>query len=501
VNLLKAIYRAVFPAMELMLGMGIAQMIATAQVFASNQRLFAQMTAVADAGFQPVPNANVLPRLLDLENAVFGGVLFTLSVGAALSLLSLAAAWLWSRCGSKRRWTAAVLVTLLAGGIVYMNRRGFDGWATLYFVLIPPIVFGLAARSPLVRQAASERGRTGLRFLPLAVLALGWFAQYDRHLFVDLRDHLLMSNSVGERVSSFYYRYTLYPAEVFKTLDQRLIKTVASPAADAGTRSADVKRELIRRDYLPVAIPQDADLSLRFEGDRLAFLHRGRIVWQNTIAHFLADPGRAISEISARADRFGFFRSVAFYGVLLAFPIVLYLLLFALIHLGCRLASGPRRAEAAAAALCLLIGLAILAHFHLSREDPPPPGAIETALESDRWQQRVAGLKAIRGRNFDITGSPAYERMLRSPFPQERYWLAQSLGASPNPRAFADLIHLLGDPQINVRTMALEGLGRRRDPRAVHPILNFLKRSHEWYDQLYAYQALRMLRWDQTRLN
>lgn len=500
-NSLKATYRAVFPAVELVLGMAIAQVIATVQVYASNQRLFVQMTAVADAGFQPVPNANVLPRLLDLENAVCGGLLFTLSVGAALSLLSLAAAWLWSRFGRNRRWTAAVLAFLLAGVLGYMNRRGFDVWTTLYFAVIPPSVFWMAARSPLARLAPSERRRPGLRFLPLAVLALGWSAQYDRQLFVDLRDHLLMSNATGERVSSFYYRYTLYAAEVFKTLDQRLIKTVDSPAADAGTRYADVKQELIRRDYLPVATPQDADLSLRFEGDRLALLHRGRIVWENPIAHFLADPGRAVSEISARADRFGFFRGVAFYGVLLAFPIVLYLLLFALIHLGCRLAVGPRRAETAAAALCLLIGLAILAHFHSSREDPPPPEAVETALESDRWQQRVAGLKAIRGRNFDIVGSPAHERMLRSPFPQERYWLAQSLGASPNPRAFADLIHLLGDPQINVRTMALEGLGRRRDPRAVHPILNFLKRSHEWYDQLYAYQALRMLRWDQTRLN
>jgi HEAT repeat protein len=145
--------------------------------------------------------------------------------------------------------------------------------------------------------------------------------------------------------------------------------------------------------------------------------------------------------------------------------------------------------------------LAILADFHSSREDVLPPAAIGAALDSDRWQKRVAGLQAIGGHRFDIMASPGYVKLLNSPYPQERYWLAHALGASPNPQAFADLIRLLDDPQINVRTMALEGLAQRRDPRAVNPILRLLKTSHEWYDQLYAYQALRTLRWNQTRLH
>jgi len=487
--------------MELMAGMGIAQIIATAQVYASNHRLFTQLTAVANAGFLPVPNVNVHPRLLDLESAFYGGLLFTLSVGAALSLVSAAAAGLWRRCTSGRGFTTAAAVIGWVGIVASINVYGFDVWVTLYFIAIPATVFWVAGMSPGAHHTPPDPRGSGLRFLPLALLALGWFAQYDRGLFVDLRDHLLMSNPAGERVSSFYYRYTLYPAEVFKTFEQRLIKTVASPAADAAGRYAAVKRELIRRDYLPVAVPPDADISLRFEGDRLAFLHRGRVVWENTTDHFLADPGRAASEISVRTDRFRIFRSVAFYGVLLAFPIAIYVLLFALIHLVCGLVVKPRRAEAVAAALCLLIGLAILADFHFSREDPPPPGAIDTALGSDRWQTRVAGLKAIRGRHFDVVGSSAYGRILRSPYPQERYWLAQALGASPNAKAFTDLVYLLDDPQINVRTMALEALARRRDLRALHPILNLLNHSHEWYVQLYAYQALRTLGWDQTRSN
>ena len=485
--------------MELILGMGIAQIIATAQVYFSNHRLFAQMTAVAEAGFMPVPNLNVLPGLLELKTAFCGGVLFTLSIGAELSLLGAAAAWLWRRYPPGRR--SATAAAVLAALIVGMNAHGFDVWVTLYLIAVPSAVFWLAGASPLARRDSPRQRRAGLRFLPLAVLALGWFTQYDRGLFVDLRDHLLMSNAAGKRISSFYYRYTLYPAEVFKTFDQRLIKTVdALPAGEAG-RDPAVMRELIRQDYLPVKAAAEPDIGLRIAGGRLVFLHRGTVVWEDTTERFLADPRRAAAEISAGADRFRFFRRVTYYGVLLAFPISLYVLSFALLRLASGLVMNPRRAEAAAAAVCLLTGLAVLADFHFSREDAPPPGAVDAALASDRWQERVAGLKSIQGRNYDVTAAPGFERMLKSPYPQERYWLAHALGASSNPAAFSALVGLLDDPLINVRTMALEALGQRGNPRVVNPILKLLKTSHDWYDQLYAYQTLRTrLRWDQSRL-
>lgn len=496
--MLNAIHRAVFPAMELMIGMGIAQIIATAQVYASNRWLFAQMTAVADAGFLPVPNLNVLPRLLELKTAFCGGLLFTLSIGAELALLGAAAAGLWRHFAWSRWYAAAVLAVIVAG----MNVHGFDVWVTLYLLVIPAVVFCMAGMSPFVRRTPPGLRWLGLRFLPLAVLALGWFTQYDRGLFVDLRDHLLMSNSTGERISSFYYRYTLYPAEVFKTFDQRLIKTVAVPPGETGSRYPAVRRELIRQDYLPVGAALETDIGLRVENDRIAFLRRGRVLWEDTVDRFLADPRRAASDISARADRLELFRRVTYYGVLLAFPISLYVLLLASLRLATGLVLSPPRAESATVALCLLIGLTVLASFHFSREGVPPPDAIETALASDRWQKRVAGLKVINENRFDVTTAPEYARMLRSPYPQERYWLAHALGASPAPQAFGDLVGLLDDPQINVRTKALEALARHRNQRAVNPILKLLKTSDDWYDQLYAYQALRTtLRWDQNRLH
>ena len=501
-NALNAIRRAVFPAAELVLGMGIAQFIATAQVYFSNRRLFAQMTAVAAAGFLPVPNPQVLPRLLDLETAFWGGLFFTLSIGSGLALVSAAAAGLWRRFPSGRRLTAIGLAAAIAVMAVLLNRRGFDPWATLYVIAVPPPVFWMATRWGTSSGTARDGPPLGLRLLPLALLALGWFTQYDANLFLDLRDHLLMSNAAGEKVSAFYYRYTLYPAEVFKTFDQRQIKTVAWPAGNTDGRQSAVGRELIRLDYLPVNAAAPADLVLRFDdGDRLTLARGARPVWEGAIGRFLSDPGRAASDISVRTDRFTVFRAAVYFGVLLAFPITLYVVLFALVRVVCGIAFTERRAEAAAAILCLLVGFAALADFHLSREGPPPSDATAAALESDRWQRRVAALKASQARRWDVCAGPGYAAKLGSPYPQERYWLARALAASPNPQASADLIRLMDDPQVNVRTMAVQALAQRRDPRAVQPILNLLKTSQEWYVQLYAYRALRTLQWDQTRLN
>jgi HEAT repeat protein len=123
---------------------------------------------------------------------------------------------------------------------------------------------------------------------------------------------------------------------------------------------------------------------------------------------------------------------------------------------------------------------------------------LSSALASARWQARVAALREIRDPQLDVCAHPAYAAMLRSPHPQERYWLARALAISPSPAASAGLALLLDDPHINVRTQAVEALAQRRDRGAVREILKRLQTSQDWYFQLYAYRALRTLGWNQT---
>jgi hypothetical protein len=478
------------------MGMGLAQVIATLQVYASNRRLFHQMAAVAAAGFLPVPSPEVIPGLLSLGTAMAGGLLFTLSVGAGLTFLSMAAAGWWAGRAPRSRLAAAIPVGTQAALLLLMNSRGFDPWVSLYLIIVPPAVFWVTRRSLARRESTIDRRFVLWRLLPIALLALGWSTQYDRSLFIDLRDHLLMSNAAGQSVSSFYYRYTLYPAEVFKPLDQRLIRTVAWP--DVDPPPPEVKQALIRNDYLLVAAAGDADLDLLMEGERMLFTRKGQTVLDTTTTRFLADPRRVLAEISTRTDRWPFFRTLTFYSVLLAFPMALYCLLFAALRMLTGMVAGDRRADVLCAAACLAIGLGILAFFHSSRPPPPRPEELSNALGSAAWQARVAALREIRGPQLDVCAHPAYAGMLRSPHPQERYWLARALATSPSPAASADLALLLDDPDINVRTQAVEAIAQRRDRGAVREILRRLQTSQNWYFQLYAYRALRTLGWNQT---
>jgi hypothetical protein len=465
-------------------------------VYASNHRLFDQMAAVAAAGFLPVPNPEVMPGLLSLGTAMAGGLLFTLSVGAGLAFLSVAAAWWWAGRAPRSRFAAAVPVGIQAALLLLMNSHGFDPWVSMYFVIIPPAVFWVARQSLARRESPPDRWFVLWRVLPVALLALVWSTQYDRSLFIDLRDHLLLSNAAGQSVSSFYYRYTLYPAEVFKRLDQRLIRTVAWP--DVGSPTPDVRQVLIRNDYLPVAAAGDADLGLRMEGERMLFTRQGQVVLDTTAPRFLADSHRALADIAAQTDRWPYFRAFTFYGVLLAFPMALYCLLFAGLRMLTGIVAGDRRADALCAAACLAIGLGTLAFFHSSRPPPPRPEELSNALGSAAWQTRVAALREGRDRQLDVCVHPAYAVILHSPHPQERYWLARALATSPSPAASAGLALLLDDPHINVRTQAVEAIAQRRAPGAVREILKRLQTSQDWYFQLYAYRALRALGWNQT---
>lgn len=497
VSFLRGAYAAVFPAAELLAGMGLAQAIATFQVHASNLRLYAKMKAAVAAGFQPVPNQVVMPSLGAWPTAFGGGVLFTLTVGAALALISAAAAWWWSGLAGGRRPAGAALLALWAAALVAVNLRGGDVWVSLYFLTIPSAVSAITLGFAAGGRRPPGRRLLLTRVLPVLILALGWSTQYDGNLMTDLRDHLLMANPVGAKVSSAYYRYTLYPAEVFKPLGQRQVKTVALDGPIPHGLRDPLARDLIAHDYLPVDPDTEPDLRVRAPGGRLVFAQDGRVLADLPTERFFSAPRETLAKISAAADRWAVFRGVTFLGVLAAFPVALFVVIFALLRVSFEAIAEDRRAETLAAAACLLLGIGILAAFHFSREPPPPEGGYEAALASGRWQRQVAALRQGSVRNRDLTAYPALGDLLHSPRPQVRYWLARALAESPGPQAAAALTRLLGDPHLNVRTMAIESLARHQRGAAADLIMRRLNTSPDWYEQLYAYRALRALGWSQ----
>jgi hypothetical protein len=340
-----------------------------------------------------------------------------------------------------------------------------------------------------------------VHIIPVVVLALLWTLQIGKNFFVDFRDILLLSNPVGIKVNDFYYDYTLYPAEVFKSLEQKLLKTCTLQDPKKDPLHARVELELLDRDYLAVATGDAVDLEVVQNNGVLDFKHGGKTILQSTLAEFLSDPATILEEFSANTDRHGFLRQFTFYSLLMGLPLALYLLLHALIRLLCCFFLDARISSLVASIFCLIVGLSILIPFQHMRWKDMELKDIPQALASESWQERVAALRIIEQKGLEVSSFPPYPRLLTSPHIAERYWLARALGASRRPQTYRDLLAFLDDPHPNVVSMAFYGLGQRGDSRGVSEILKRIKTSDHWYNQLYAYKALRNLGWKQRKLN
>jgi hypothetical protein len=382
---------------------------------------------------------------------------------------------------------------------VVLNHRGFSIGATCYFFTIPPLVFLATLRwmpPPPVQRVWVHRL---VHLIPVAVLALLWAPQMNKNFFVDFRDILLLSNPVGIKINDFYYDYTLYAAEVFKSLDQKLLKTCTLQDLEKGTLQARLEMELLDRDYLAVATDDAVDLKVVQDNGALVFKRGGRTIIQTTFAEFLSDPATALQEFSAKSDKHGFFRLFTFYSLVMGLPLALYLILHALIRVLCCFFLDGRSSAAIASILCLIVGLSILIPFHYMRCADMELKDVPQALASESWQRRVAALKIIERKKIEVSGFQTYQKLLTSPHIAVRYWLVRGLAVSRRPETYKDLLTFLDDPHPNVVSMAFYGLGQRGDTRAVSEILTRIKTSVHWYNQWYAYKALRALGWKQRK--
>ena len=483
-----------------LLGLIVAQILATVQVYLSNIRLYRTLVAISDAGYLTIPNQRIMPTLLGFASAFFGGLFFALSVGAFITLLTLGAVWLWDRLFYRNRYVMILLIAIWAGCLVMVNIRGIDLMVSAYFLLVPCTVFFVILRR-MPAGSSKKKWRDGIACVgPVLFLAALWFTQMGSHLFLDIRDHLLLSNRFGTMINDFYYAYTLYPAEVFKSLDQKVLKTYRLEHIQDNSLAESIERRLVNYDYLRIEGDSPVDMTVEQKGDNLAFKGREREILEVNTRSFFSKTGRLLREFSEKSDKHRFFRRFTFFSLLMGFPIILYAFLFFSFQAGTGFFLSRGASSMCASALCLAIGIALFAFFVQSRVKSAEIGDVAVALESERWQERMAALKLVEKSGKEVSDFRAYRTIIKSPRIPVCYWLARSLGVSRNPDTYDDLVGLLDDPHPNVVSMAFYALGKRGDKRAISVILKGIESSHDWYNQWYAYRALRSLRWKQTGL-
>ena len=235
------------------------------------------------------------------------------------------------------------------------------------------------------------------------------------------------------------------------------------------------------------------------EDQKLVFHADGRPVLQVPIDQFLNDSRNVLRKFSDECDRNAIFRQLTFLSLLIGFPLSIYVMVHAAFYYLGYFILGRSNSALAASILCLLIGISVLLFFQSNRSRSIQIPDISSALASAQWQTRLAALKLIEQNKLEIGDYQTYSILETSRPPQERYWLARTLAHSRRPESYKILLEFLNDDNLNVRTMTFYSLGLRQDRRAIRPILVKIEKSDSWYEQMYAYKALRALGWKQTR--
>ncbi len=484
-----------YPAAVLLAGLLAAQFLFCILVYSSNVSLYNNLIAIKNSGYVIVPNDLVLPSLLSIQSAVCGALFFSLTTGAGLVLTAFLIVFVWRRF-SNQYW---LLFFLFMGGTIFFAvKLHFNVPVTLVCLLtISATVFATLKLFP----DSGDRGYFFFRMFAVhlgVILLIGliWFPKINSDVFISIRDNLLLSNPIGLKINDFYYQYTLYPAETFKSLDQKLLKS-CHIKIDNEKLSQQVKARLVSLDYLPVDKKFSADLSVENKKDNLIFLCHGKTIHQCTPSEFNAGSKEILEKVSEKIDLNKFLRKITFLSLITASPLLCYVFLHAFFMAGLFFIKPRILRFAAASTACLLLCIVLVIPFYHSPVESISVSDLQEYLKSKDWRDRAAALKTIADKNMPINRFSCFDKLLQSQHIAERYWLAKSLGNNKTPESYQMILRLLGDPQPNVVCMAIYSLGKQNRSSAISEIIRRMQSSDHWYVQWYAYKALKRLGWTQ----
>ena len=481
----------------IVVGMAVAQAIATLFVHLSNNRIHMAADAIGAAGLLPIPTGTVMTTLKSFGAAFWGGLFFTLSIGIGLTLVTWALLRLWDFLFGRRPMVLVVYGVVWVGLLVFINLWGVTLFPTLFCLLVP--LATVVATVLGVRSTPQIKSTSWL--IPVAtliVLTALWSTQLNSHLFTTIRDHILLSNPVGRSVNDFYYRYTLYAAEAYKSFEQKTVRTGHMEGITDDRLRRRLQAVLARYDVLVLEEIERPDLILRLAKTDMVLASANGGSVETTISQFMADPRTWLRKYSDATDRMAYFRIMALVGLMTGFPILLFIIVYGLLRTVVGCIAAERGTVWIASVLCLGIGIALFLPMLGARPLQITDEGVNQALTAKQWTHRVAALRHIEARKLDITRYPSYVDLRSSTMVVERYWLARALASSRTAKTYSLLIHLLDDPHPNVVCQAFFALGERRQRRAIEPIREKLSFTDHWYAQWYGYRALRRLGWYQA---
>lgn len=430
------------------------------------------------------------------------GLVFTFAVWCVLTV-SIRALWnLGARLFQQRGQSIVILIVFLSSLIVSINITGPTLFPTLFCLLVPLGTLGIRY---LLRSDTSQpnRHRWIIPAATLGLLTAIWATQLNQNLFITIRDHLLLSNPAGRAVNDFYYRYTLFAAQSFKSIYQKTLRTYHLEGDIDESETIKLKTRLLRLDMLHLPQLSKPDMTIGISKTTVVLSDRHGRRSEGELTSFSKSPGKFLTSFSHASDRYRPLRRMTLFGLLFGFPILLFVSVYTVVWIAMErlFIRGFGRSEmlatVAASLICLIIGIGLYWPMHTSRTGPLTNEDLSDALTANAWPMRVAALRHIEKQGLEMADYPQYKTLLTSEMPVERYWLARALAVSRSTSTFTDLVSLVKDRHPNVRCQVYYALGKRGHRRAIQTIKAQMFVSDHWYTQWYGYRALRRLGWHQ----
>lgn len=484
-------------------GLIIAQLIATGFVYLSNLEVHQMVLAAKASGYVAIPYGQAAAPLTAWRAAIWGGLFYTLSIGVGLTLATWALWHLWTLVFHQNKRLIFGLIGLWIAVLVAANLTGPVLFPSLFCFLVP-----LAALGCLYKFGSIPSGQNRLLWIiPAAAIGLLtaiWATQLNQNLFIAIRDHLLLSNPAGRAVNDFYYRYTLFAAQSFKSVYQKTLRTYHLEGDIDERETKKLKTLLLRLDMLHLPQLNKPDMTIGISKTAVVLADRHGRRSEAELTSFLKRPEKLLKAFSHASDRYRPLRRITLYGLLFGFPILLFVGVYTVVRIGMELlfirgfGCSEKHATFAASLVCLIVGIGLYWPMHAGSTSPLPNENLPDALTADAWPMRVAALRHIEKQGLELADYPQYRTLLNSAMPVERYWLARALAVSRSASTFTDLVSLVEDRHPNVRCQVYYALGKRGYRRAIQIIKAQMFVSDHWYTQWYAYRALRRLGWHQA---
>lgn len=478
----------------------------------SNRDLLREQEWLEKAGYVAVPGTVLRPQISSLKTYAAGGLFFSLSVGLCYAFLWGIPFWVLTPWPKIR----TILVMAVVWPVLFLYIVS-SVWRMmwpfgLFLIAVPFLIHHLRSRGRfhghghhrLTDVAPYVTGLVGT----VAVVYMLFTPTLTGRDFVRLRDGVFGRSAIGRGIVDFYYSYTLYPARVIKTFNQKLQRVLQVDKEGFGEKELKRIEEILawRDIFIGEDAPSDARIKKNTTTGTLSILSsHPRVCIEKDLNEFMKDPDTLLKEYNEDADRAFFLRRAVRWSLFQIWPFMgiffVYTLLVFLVSLPFANPAPTRDALAAFLLfLFLLLGLsALVGPKRVVRDTEGLMATIAGKAPGDKITAAMALWERLEhDREQARRYSSHFISMLDDPHPVVRKWGIDFLALTEGREGVNDLTRLLKDPSPDVAYHAARSLGKIKAIQARDALLEIVTSNGGWYLKTTAYIALREVGWSQS---